>query len=323
METFADYILSEQDLAKKMEIVYHLNKQTGIYYNSSVILKTELARMFMDSVDTNLDPNLVLTATLLCGCKKSDKPQDLSKVKSYAKESGEYLKTLGFSDRFCKICEEQNRYSGSEPRERESDILELVDNFGGMLMHRPERKAFTIEEATNLLVNRNFKDKDNRYLDEFVKFIEMMEQVKVSEKNVIDDSISYIAHLGKVANETGDIKDCINKFIQSRSLLSAAKENRSDEMQVENNVIPEELAEEIKKRMDDGDRVSSAVIHDDGYVVNTDSSTITLHHNSQKDKSLSDKKAEKIKLTETYKKARKLDEQYKKLFGENERNGVA
>ena len=41
----------------------------------------------------------------------------------------------------CKICEEQNRYSGSTPREKESDILELVDNFGGMLMHRPERIA--------------------------------------------------------------------------------------------------------------------------------------------------------------------------------------
>ena len=35
-----------------------------------------------------------------------------------------YLKTLGFSDRFCKICSEVNRYNEIEEREKESDILE-------------------------------------------------------------------------------------------------------------------------------------------------------------------------------------------------------
>ena len=31
METFAEYILSEQDVIRKMEIVYYLQKRTGIF----------------------------------------------------------------------------------------------------------------------------------------------------------------------------------------------------------------------------------------------------------------------------------------------------
>ena len=118
METFADYILSEQDYIKKMEIVYYLKKRANIFFDNSVIFKTELARMFIDDMMiTDVDRNIVLTACLLCFCKKSSNPQDLSKVKSYAKEGAEYLKKLGFSDRFCKICEGVNRYSYQEERE--------------------------------------------------------------------------------------------------------------------------------------------------------------------------------------------------------------
>ena len=113
----------------------------------------------------NIDKDLVITACLLCSCKKTDNPQDLSKIKSYAKEGAEYLATLGFDKRFCKICEEVNRYSGSTPREKESDILELVDNFGGMLLNRPERRGFPVDEALILLEHRNMKGKDNYYLE--------------------------------------------------------------------------------------------------------------------------------------------------------------
>ena len=44
METFADYILQEQDYIKKLEIAYYLQKRTGIYFDNTVIFKTELAR---------------------------------------------------------------------------------------------------------------------------------------------------------------------------------------------------------------------------------------------------------------------------------------
>lgn len=180
METFADYILEEPDYIKKMEIVYYLKKKIDIFYDKSVILKTQLAKMFMDTMKDKVDENLVLTACLLCACKKKDNPQTREEVELYAKESADFLRTLGFSDKFCKICLQQNRYSGSMPREKESDILELVDNFGGMLMHRPERRGFPVDEALVLLKERNLKGKNNRYLDQFVDFVEQMEEVKIS-----------------------------------------------------------------------------------------------------------------------------------------------
>lgn len=180
METFADFILSEKDVTKKMEIVYYLQKRTGIFYDNSVILKTEIAKLFIEEMNIPVDKNLVLTACLLCGCKKKRGAQDLESIRSYAKGGAQYLKDLGFSKRFCKICEEQNRYSGSEPREKESDILEIVDQFGGMLMNRPERIAFKCDEAICLLENRNFRDKNNRYLEQFKEFVNSTKGVRVS-----------------------------------------------------------------------------------------------------------------------------------------------
>ena len=178
-ETFADYILSEKDWIKKMEIVYYLQKKTKIFFDNSVIFKTFLAKMFLDKTNLGLDKNVVLTACLLCNCKKSTDPQDLSKIKSYAKDGADYLKQLGFSDRFCKICEGVNRYSELQDREKESDVLELVDQFGGMLLDRPERIAFKVDEALVLLEYRNLKDKENQYLDEFKQFVDKMEAVLV------------------------------------------------------------------------------------------------------------------------------------------------
>ena len=178
-ESVATYILSEKDWIRKMEIVYYLQKKTGIFYDNSVIFKTFLAKMFLDHTDLNLDENIVITACLLCNCKKNVNPQDLSKIKSYAKEGAEYLKKLGFSDRFCKICEGVNRYSEQATREKESDVLELVDQFGGMLLDRPERIAFKVDEALVLLEYRNLKDKNNRYLQEFKDFVNKMEKILV------------------------------------------------------------------------------------------------------------------------------------------------
>jgi len=179
METFADYILGEKDYIKKMEIIYYLKKRTNIYFNNSVLFKTELARMFIEDMNLDVDKNLVITACLLCACKKPEDFRDMSRIKSYAKDGAEYLATLGFSDRFCKICEELNRYSGSSPREKESDILELVDNFGGMLLHRPERRGFPIDEALVLLEHRNLKGVNNIYLEQFKEFVCVTEGIAV------------------------------------------------------------------------------------------------------------------------------------------------
>ena len=136
--------------------------------------------MFMEDIDLGVDKNLVITACLLCGCKKKKDATDINTIKNYAQDGAKYLATLGFDKRFCKICEEVNRYSGSNPREPESDILELVDNFGGLVLDRPERIAFPIEEALILLEGRNLKNCNNAYLNEFKEFVNIAKEVNIA-----------------------------------------------------------------------------------------------------------------------------------------------
>ena len=175
MATFADYILQEKDYEKKIQLVYMLQKRDNIFFDKSVVFKTDIAKRFIERVKLDVDENLVLTACLLYSCKKDDSPKGIDSIKTYAKESAEYLKTLGFDDRFCKMCEEHNRYNESTNREYESDILEIIDQFGGMLLQRPERQAFSAEDAITILEHRNLKGKANRFLERFKEFLEMKE----------------------------------------------------------------------------------------------------------------------------------------------------
>ena len=71
METFADYILGEKDYIKKLEIVYYLQKREHIFFDNSVVLKTELAKLFIEQMNIDVDKNLVITACLLYACKKN------------------------------------------------------------------------------------------------------------------------------------------------------------------------------------------------------------------------------------------------------------
>ena len=48
-----------------------------------------------------------------------------------------------------------------------------------MLLDRPERISFKVDEALVLLEYRNLKDKDNRYLEDFKKFVNEMQEVLV------------------------------------------------------------------------------------------------------------------------------------------------
>lgn len=209
MNTFAEYILEEQDLAAKMEIVYYLSKKSKIFFDKSVVFKTEIARMFLNYAKLDIDKNLILTACLLCNVKKINNAQDIESVHTYAKKGAEYLSGLGFNKRFCKICEEVNRYSGSNPRERESDILELVEQFGGMLLDRPERIGFKPDEALVLLEHRNLKDTYNRYLDIFMDFVNFLEKINMSELT----SMPALRRLVKIHNETKSIMDFIKEVV--------------------------------------------------------------------------------------------------------------
>lgn len=189
METFADYILDEEkNLEEKLTIMAYLEKklrndpEKRIYFDKSVILKTVITKMFIEVMNLNVDENLVVTASLLCNCKKGAEPQKIGRVETYAKEGAEFLATLGFDKKFCKMCEEINRYSNSNPREKESDILEVIDQFGGLLMDRPERRGYPPMEALIQLEHDNLKDVFNRYLGTFREFVEKMEDVNIVTK---------------------------------------------------------------------------------------------------------------------------------------------
>ena len=241
MDTFADYILEEEDLASKMEIVYYLSKKTKIFFDKSVIFKTELLRMFLNYSKVQVDNNLILTASLLCNCRKIDNAQDLEKIHSYAKEGANYLRGLGFSKRFCKICEEINRYSNSNPREKESDILELVDQFGGMLLDRPERIGFKPDEALVLLEHRNLKDEYNRYLGTFIDFVNYLEQIYIEEIT----SMTALRRLVKIYNDTEELTKFIQKVIYDyQPKIDELMEEKNDEIA---NEILEENCEENQK----------------------------------------------------------------------------
>ena len=239
MEDFATYILEEKSLGQKMLITYYLSKKTGIFFDKSIVLKTEIAKLFIEHMKINVDENLVLTAMLLCNCKKVENAQKIGKLETYAKEGAEYLETLGFNSHFCKICEEVNRYSKSEPREREGDILEIVDQFTGLILSRVERDAFPTEEALVVLRERNLKYTDNRYLELFTEFINEMEEITI--KDIVDvPVIKKLVHLhNKEANVKTLIASITNRY--SEKIYEAIKENTS------------KMAEEMLKKIEDND----------------------------------------------------------------------
>lgn len=171
MESFAEYILNEKNYLKKIEIAYYLHKNANTFFDKSVICKTELARRFIETMNIDVDENLVITACLLYASKKVAVATDFQQIKFYAKDGAEFLAQIGFNERFCRICEGVNRYSGLNPREPESDILELVDNLGGLLLNRSDRVSYGMQQAMELLINKNLRKTDNRYMDLFKEFI--------------------------------------------------------------------------------------------------------------------------------------------------------
>ena len=209
MNTFADYILNEEELESKMEITYYLSKKAKIFFDKSVVFKTEIARLFLNYSKIEVDKNLVLTVCLLCNCKKSNNYQDIEELHAYAKKGAEYLSGLGFGKKFCKICEEINRYSNSNPRERESDILELVEQFGGMLLDRPERIGFKPDEALVLLEHRNLKNEYNRYLNTFIEFVNFMQRIEMNDVT----TMSVFNRLVKIYNETEELAKFIQRIV--------------------------------------------------------------------------------------------------------------
>lgn len=250
MEDFAKYILNEDDFISKIEILYFLAPKLGINFDKSIVFKTEIARMFLEYSKLNVDENLVLTACLLCNCKKVDDAQKIGQLKTYAKEGAEYLVKLGFDERFCRICEGVNRYSGLSPREKESDIIELADQFGGLLMDRPERIGFSPEEALVLIEHRNLKNEYNRYLETFREFVNTLDKVEIL--GVVNTTV--FARLQKLHRETRDVPEFVKQISIDYSVAVDEKIKELEKLKEKANetanrsMFTEEVKEKILKR---------------------------------------------------------------------------
>ncbi len=250
MEDFAKYILNEDDFISKIEILYFLAPKLGINFDKSIVFKTEIARMFLEYSKLNVDENLVLTACLLCNCKKVDDAQKIGQLKTYAKEGAEYLVKLGFDERFCRICEGVNRYSGLSPREKESDIIELADQFGGLLMDRPERIGFSPDEALVLIEHRNLKNEYNRYLETFREFVNTLDKVEIL--GVVNTTV--FARLQKLHRETRDVPEFVKQISIDYSVAVDEKIKELEKLKEKANetanrsMFTEEVKEKILKR---------------------------------------------------------------------------
>lgn len=179
MKTIEDYILDEQDYLKKLENVYYFKKVEGINFDNSVIFKTELARMFIEKMNIDVDKNLAITACLLYSCKKEKNETDKIQEFYYVKDSQEYLEKIGFSDKVCNVFKFMCLDNKKIERPKECDVIELVDNFGDLVLNREDRMGYSVDEALNLLVNRKFKNKENMLLKKFEEFVKMEEGVNI------------------------------------------------------------------------------------------------------------------------------------------------
>ena len=180
MQKLARYIYVQKNLMKKIETVYYLKKIQNLFFDNSVIFKAELARMFIDSMCLDVDKNLVLTSVLVYSLKKVNSPQEKSRILTEKERDREYLKKIGFTDEFCKVAMEYNRINEPEgyTRSKEGDVLELVENFGGMLLHREDRLGFAPKEAIEILENSKFKDNKNQYFEDLKMFVDVFESVQ-------------------------------------------------------------------------------------------------------------------------------------------------
>lgn len=180
---FAKMILEEKNFSKKLDLAAYLAKKDRNFFDTSVIYKAEITKLFVNKMNLpEIDENEVVTAGIMYTCKRIDSAQEIERIKNEKSKDFDYLKSLGFEDRFCKICVEHTRYNqpeGNYEREPEGDILELVENYVGLTMHREDRMAFPIDEALDLIENKNLQGKYNRYLEQFKEFVRIMEEIRI------------------------------------------------------------------------------------------------------------------------------------------------
>lgn len=76
-----------------------------------------------------------------------------------------------------------------------------------MILDRPERIGFEIDEALVLLEHRNLKDTYNRFLNTFIEYVKEMDAIQIQGSENI--KVKAIKKLVKIHNETEDLKEFI------------------------------------------------------------------------------------------------------------------
>lgn len=214
MKQIGKYILAEKNVFKKIELVYYLKNKKNLFFDNSVLLKMEIANMFISSMCLKVNKNAVLTACLVYSLNKVDTAYEKERIKTKKKEDYRFLKSIGFTENFCRLCMEYNRVNQSETykRTREGDVLELVENFGGLLLHRENRLAYSVSEAIDLLENKVLKSRKNVYLEEFKMFVDVMESA--SKEGLITDLQKRINKIDRAK-----ISDGIRAIYDNRDLI--------------------------------------------------------------------------------------------------------
>lgn len=219
---FAKSLLEEKELIKKVEIVRRYQQSTiKVFFDTTSVLKAEFARLFLEQMNIDsVNNNKIITACLVYAFKRTNSPMEKERIKREKEEDKKFLQTLGFDELFCKICGEYNRYN--EPaeyeREKEGDILELIDKFVGLIMHREDRLAFPVEEALDILEAKLLAGVDNGYKNKFIEFIQKLEKIEVSRDIGI---ITYFANMVN-KNQRHDLTSIIETIIKIRDLLGGA-----------------------------------------------------------------------------------------------------
>lgn len=216
---FAESILAEKDLVKKAAIICRYQKSTiDVFFDTTSILKAEMARLFIERANLNqINKDCVMTACLVYAFKRTNSPKEIERIKREKEEDKKFLRSLGFDETFCKICSEYSRYN--EPadyiREKEGDILELIDKFVGLIMHREDRLAFPVSDALELLDTKLLDNIDNSYKTQFIHFIQSLEEIEVTREIGI---ITYLANRTN-QNQRHDITSMIETLIKIREIL--------------------------------------------------------------------------------------------------------
>lgn len=216
---FASSILAEKELIKKVEIICRYQKSTiDVFFDTTSALKAELARLFIDQMNIEgVNKDNVVTACLVYAFRRTNSPMEIERIKREKEDDKAFLKSLGFDENFCKICSEYNRYNETENYERtnEGDILELIDKFVGLIMHREDRPAFPVNEALDILNTKILDGIDNKYKNKFNKFINNLEEIEVARFVGV---VTYFANSVN-KNQRHDIASVIETIIKIRDLI--------------------------------------------------------------------------------------------------------